>query len=52
MTQLTDREAYFAMFAFLEAHFSRTGSADIGALLGELSTLPDGSPADPTVVSD
>jgi hypothetical protein len=52
MRQLTDQQAYLAMFAFLEAHYSRTGSEDVGALLGDLSLLPDGSPADPAVKSD
>jgi hypothetical protein len=52
MNQLSETEAYLAMFAFLEGHFSRTQSSDIGALLGELSVLPDGQPADPAVKSD
>jgi hypothetical protein len=52
MSTLTEREAYLAMYAFLEAHFSRTASSDVGALLGELSCLPDGEPADPAVVAD
>lgn len=47
MIQLTEHQAYLAMFAFLETQFRSTGSGDIGALLGSLSLLPDGSPADP-----
>jgi hypothetical protein len=46
MTQLTERQAYLAMFAFLETQYHSTGSSDIGALLGSLALLPDGSPAD------
>ncbi len=47
MTHLTERQAYLAMFAFLEAQYRSTGSGDLGALLGSLALLPDGSPADP-----
>ena len=32
MSTLTDKQAYLAMFAFLESHYERTGSDDIGAL--------------------
>lgn len=45
--QVTVQQAYLAMFAFLESQFQSTGSGDIGALLGALSQMPDGSPADP-----
>jgi len=45
-------EAYLAMFAFLEAHYFRSKSDDIGVLLGDLSLLSDGSPADPAVTED
>ncbi len=44
---LTIDQAYLAMFAFLENQFRSMGSDDIGGLLGSLSLLPDGSPADP-----
>jgi hypothetical protein len=44
---LTLQQAYLAMFAFLENHYQSTGSSDIGAMLGSLSLLPDGSPAEP-----
>jgi hypothetical protein len=52
MTQLTEQQAYLAMFAFLEAQYRSTGSDDLGALLGSLSLLPDGSPADPAFNSE
>ena len=49
MANLTDQQAYLAMFAFLEAQYQLSSSGEIGALLGSLSLLPDGSPADPAV---
>jgi hypothetical protein len=49
---LNDQQAYFAMFAFLEAHYRRGPTDVVGSLLGALSLLPDGSPADPGVVED
>lgn len=45
--QVTVQQAYLAMFAFLESQFQSTESGDIGALLGALSLMSDGSPADP-----
>lgn len=45
--KLSKREAYAAMFAFLEEIYQRTESADIGALLGGMSLLKDGGTADP-----
>ena len=50
--KLEHDEAYLAMFAFLDAHYSRTKSDDIGGLLGDMSLLPSGSPADPAVSED
>ena len=49
MLNLTEQQAYLAMFAFLEAEYRLTSSDEIGALLGSMSLLPDGSPADPAV---
>ena len=49
MDSLTKREAYEAMYAFLEALYDRTQSDDIGALLGGMSLLDDGGTADPAV---
>jgi hypothetical protein len=40
------------MFAFLQAHWQRSGSDDIAALLGSMSLLADGRPADPAVSTD
>ena len=52
MSQLTSEQAYLAMFTFLDAHYQRAKSDDIGALLGSMSFLPDGIPADPAVAED
>lgn len=49
---LRDDKAYVAMFVFLEGIYQRGQSADIGALLGSMSLLPDGLPADPALVED
>jgi hypothetical protein len=40
------------MFAFLEHQFSLRKSDELAGLLGSLSLLPDGSPADPALASD
>jgi hypothetical protein len=45
--QITVREAYTAMYLYLERVYGFTGSDDVGGLLGSLSLLPDGQPADP-----
>jgi hypothetical protein len=47
MTTLTEQEAYAAMYAFLDLVYQATQSDDLGSLLGGLSTLEDGGPADP-----
>ena len=49
---LTEHEAYLAMYAFLERQWKLRGSDDLAALLGDLSLLPDGSPADPAMKED
>lgn len=49
MSKLSEQQAYLAMFSFLEAEYRLSSSADIGILLGSMSLLPDGSPADPAV---
>ena len=49
MAKLSEQQAYLAMFSFLEAEYRLTSSDEIGGLLGGLSLLPDGSPADPAV---
>lgn len=49
---MTEHEAYLAMFAFLEKNYGRGPSDEVGALLGALSLLPDGTPADPAMAAD
>lgn len=49
---LTVREGYLAMYAFLESLYRETESDYLGGLLGGMSLLPDGSPADPAVWPD
>jgi hypothetical protein len=52
MNHLSDKEAYAAMFAFLEHRYDMSNSDDLAGLLGSMSTLPDGNPADPAVWED
>lgn len=52
MNTMTDRQAYAAMFHFLEEVYLRTKSDELGGLLGAMSILEDGSPADPAIVND
>jgi hypothetical protein len=49
---LSDDQAYAAMYAFLAHHYDITKSDDLGGLLGSMSLLPDGSPADPAIKAD
>jgi hypothetical protein len=44
---LTARQAFMAMHCFLERYYQATHSDDVGGLLGGLSLLSGGSPADP-----
>lgn len=45
MAQLTEKQAYLAMFNFLE-HCAQTGWPGLEGLLGSMSLLADGSPVD------
>jgi len=49
---LNEKEAFDAMSAFLELMYEQTKSDDIGALLGDMTILQDGSTADPAIWSD
>jgi hypothetical protein len=40
------------MFAFLENQYRLSNSDDLGSLLGSMSLLPDGRPADPALSTD
>jgi hypothetical protein len=52
MNQLTSQQAFLAMYSFLDAHYQRSKADDVGALLGSMSLLRDGRPADPAIESD
>ena len=49
---MTTDEAYAAMYFFLEELYRRTHSDEIGGLLGSMSLLADGLPADRAIVAD
>jgi hypothetical protein len=46
---LTEKEAYEAMYAYLVTVYEKTQSDDLGGLLGDMSTVEDGKTADPAV---
>ncbi len=46
---LTEKEAYAAMYAYLDTVYDRTKSDDLGGLLGGMSTVGDCETADPAV---
>jgi hypothetical protein len=50
--RLSLQEAYLAMFEFLAKVYERTKSDELGALLGEMSLLSDGTTADPAIWRD
>lgn len=49
---MTPNQAYRAMFIFLDDRYSKLPSDALGALLGELTQLHDGKPADPAIDAD
>lgn len=51
-TKLTAVQAFNVMRKFLEMYYERTSSDDVGSLLGDLQTFPDGSTADPAAWQD
>jgi hypothetical protein len=52
MSMLTDKQAYTAMFYFLEKYWEINNSMEIRSLLSDMSLLSDGSTADPAMVSE
>ena len=53
MTQFSDKQAFLAMFLFLEAYWERNGRPDeLGSLLGSMMALQDGMPADSAMWTD
>lgn len=49
---LSKKQAYLAMFAFLENYYELSGADDVGALLGGLGLTVDGTPLDSAFWSD
>ena len=52
MFVMTDSQAYAAMFCVLEEIYLRDKSSELGGLLGGMSMLEDGLPADPAILND
>jgi len=52
MKTMTEKQAYAAMYYFLDQYYQGTMSEDVGALLGAMSLLADGEPADSAITSD
>ncbi len=52
MSMMTEKQAYAAMFHFLEENWKRNNSFEVRDLLSAMSLLPDGSPADPAIIND
>ena len=46
---LTEKQAYMAMYNFLEIYFNMLDSDVLAMLLGSLSLLPDGDAMDPAM---
>jgi hypothetical protein len=52
MTLLTEKQAYAAMFRFLDQLYLRTKPDGLGGWLGAMSLLPDGSTSDAAMDHD
>ena len=52
MEQITIKQAYLAMYHFLDALYERTNSDDLAGFLGGFQLLKDGMPADPAAWGD
>lgn len=50
--KISVKEAYNAMFSFLEDLYVKYEFDQLGGLLGSMSILPDGSPADQAMWDD
>jgi hypothetical protein len=50
--QLTPKEAYAAMYLFLCELYDNFGYDQLGGILGGMSVLQDGMPADPAIWTD
>ena len=51
LLQISEHQAYLAMLAFLDAQH-RSGIEELGALIGSMSLLADGRPADPAITQE
>ena len=51
-SELTEEQAYTAMYLYLEKLNRLINSNDLSGLLGSMSLMPDGKPADPAVWGD
>jgi len=49
---MTRDQAYAAMFRFLSQYYGRTQDDVVGVLLGAMSIMDDGTPADPAITPD
>lgn len=49
---LNEKQAFMAMFFYLEELYNKTQSDDLGALLGSMLLLSDGKPADAAIWID
>jgi hypothetical protein len=49
---LTAKQAYFAMYIYLEKLYRNTNSENLAGFLGSMSLLDDGTTADPAVWQD
>lgn len=49
---MTISEGYRVMFKFLDTQYWREQSDELGGLLGDMSLLADGDPADPALMND
>lgn len=49
---MSTQQAYAAMYAFLDSWYQMTKSDDLGVLLGSMSHLADGRPADAAIHAD
>lgn len=49
---MTKQEAYIAMIYFLEQYYERTGSDDVGGLLGDMILIGNEETMDPALWND
>ncbi len=51
-SNLTEKQAFLAMYSFLDEYYQITKSDDVGSLLSSMSLLEDGGTADPAILSE